>query len=347
MAEAIVEHLQPQRPLALRLALKTARLALGLIVTVPVTAPLLVLADSGIGYAVSYRDTDVTQIDNTENEKALTYDPNSATLFMNGFGEDISCKQAKAMQPAVGKFGKVACLTYASSFNRVADADKAYDAIFGNTPENTVVHLTIFTGSMGDKRGVQLGDEMTKRHGVKLEGIVMNTGAGPYGMGGVRSTLFKEHVAQRACEHAPGKATMVGLQVLLIEQLPGNQTDQEGLNEGVKKGLDYNNSVLQNQSCTIQEVYTVAPEEAPKFESVFYMRPDNPQNDLIIDNLVAENDWKQIFPTLQDVAVGGNVTHDNVSYRPEVFLPVVEGLYEQMRAKRQHLEMSIPRAQPR
>lgn len=347
MAEAIVEHLQPQRPLAFRLALKAARLALGLIVTAPVTGPLLVLADSGIGYALSYRGTSLTQIDNTENEKAPTYDPNSATLFMNGFGEDISCKQAKAMQPAVGKFGKVFCLTYASSFDRVADADKAYDGMFGDTSEDATKHLSVVTGSMGDKRGVQLGDEMAKRRGVKLEGIIMNTGAGPYGLNGVKSTLFKEHIVQRACEHAPGKGIMVGLQVLLIEQLPGNQTDQEGLHEGVKKGLDYNNSVLQNQSCTIQEEYRVAPEDAPKFESVFYMRPDNPQNDHIIANVVAENDWKEVFPALQDVAVGGNVTHDNVSYRPEVFLPVVEGLYEQMRAKRQRLEMPIPRAQPR
>lgn len=74
------------------------------------------------------------------------------------------------------------------------------------------------------------------------------------------------------------------------------------------------------------------------------MRPDNPQNDLIIDNVVAENDWKEVFPALQDVAVGGNVTHDNVSYRPEVFLPVVEGLYEQMRDMRHRLETPIPRA---
>ena len=347
MAEIITEQLQPQRPLAFRFGIKAARIALGILVSSPVTAPLLVLADSGVGYAVSYRGTTVTLIDNTENEKSPTYDPNSATLFMNGFGEDISCDQAEAMQPVVGKFGKVACLTYPSLFDPIADADKAHDVIFDDTPDDAIKHVTIFTGSMGDKRGTELADEMVERHKVKPEGLVMNTGAGPYGMKAVKNTFFKDYIARTACEHAPGKLTMVGLQVLIVEQLPGNQANQEDRAEGIKKGLDYNNSVLQNQSCTIQEEYRVAPEDAPKFESVFYMRPDNPQNDHIIDNVVAENNWKEVFPALQDVAVGGNVTHDNVSYRPEVFLPVVEGLYEQMRAKRQRLEMPIPRAQPR
>lgn len=341
MTEAVTESLTSPRPRSSKLRRRAGSAVLAIV------APVAVLwADSSIAHSISYRDTIVAAMSNSENEHLPQYDPNSATVFLNGYGEDVSCEQAEAMRPVVGKYGRVLCMVYSSEYDAVAAADKLYETIADGRSNNDTLYLTILTGSMGDKRGYQIGQEIGKRPNVALEGLIMNTGAGPFGNSRVKNKIARDNI-NHICTKAPGKLAMAGLEVL-IETSQGKTINDGGdVWEMLQRGVAYNNRVLQNQSCTLPNVLPNTPTKQPAFRLVCYLLPDNPANDTIIDTIGAAEDWRQFFPDLQVIQVSGNVTHDNVRHRPEQFLPIMSILFEGMHATRERIEHPVKNSRVR
>lgn len=73
---------------------------------------------------------------------ADTYEPDTATVFLNGLGLDISARQAQALVPSVGRYGRVLALEYASVFDADEAAHRLHDALLTGEGVPDRVRLT-------------------------------------------------------------------------------------------------------------------------------------------------------------------------------------------------------------
>lgn len=321
---------------ALRFGIKAASWALG--ASVCLGGPVMV--DSWVGYISSYRETGVVAIDTKEYAANPDYDPQSVTVFLNGLGRDISCEQAAAMQPVVGKYGKVACLIYPSSFNAEPVAGKIYDEVFGGADTNAKKHITIVASSMGDSRGVQLAKILFEKHKVITEGLIINTGPGPLGKQRVKNTFYQSMI-DNSCGMTPGKLLMTVIEFFNHTNQGKRLDNIAAVQEVIELGFAYNNRVVSDQMCELSKPLNVEAKGIPPIGTAVYMEPDNPANDTIVDTENAARDWAVLLPNLQIKKIGENVTHDNISYRPDVFRRVFDELFRAMREKRIQTEQII------
>lgn len=299
-----------------------------------------IAVDSGYAYYTSYRETGVLLMDNQQNESAPQYDPNSATIFLNGLGHDISCDQALAMEPVVGKFGKNACVIYPSSFSNEPVATKVYDTLFKDADPKATKRAKIVGSSMGDRRALGIAKVLSEKYKVVIEALIINTGPGPLGKVRVKSEFYKSMI-ENSCGKIPGKLLMA-----LIELFKYSNEGKQ-LDGAVESGFAYNNRVISDQMCSLDTPLDLQAKDVPAIGTAVYMEPENTVNDVIVDDDGAARDWGELLPNLQVMKVGGNVTHDNISYRPEVFRPIFEDLYNAIREKRLYTEQLIKTAKAR
>jgi len=337
----LAERAASESPVLLRLAMKVARIALRAGLGLTTAAVIGVGADSLLGYLVSYRDTEIIRIDNKSNEQDPNYDPDSATIFQNGQGPDASCDQAKAMQPVVGKYGPVFCMIFPSEYgDGTVSADKAYEVMFGDLPKDAIKHVSVVTSSAGDQRGYTLGKILEKKYGVTLEGLLMNTGAGPFGKQRLRSDFFRDYI-DRICAVPPGKLTLGGVQIKLETGEGKTVSSMQDYWDMFMRGFGYNNRVVKDISCSIENVITDPPAEVPNFQTVGYMLPDKTGWDDVVDTTGAAKDWQKIFKSMRIIEVGGHITHDNLGLRPDVYRPAVAAFFEKMNLTRKYIESPV------
>lgn len=338
MAEMLAEKVGSQNPLLLRMAMKAARVAVGICVGLPSVAVAGVGVDAVVGYLVSYRDTEVTRVDIPADAQGPNYDPDSATIVLNGQGPDASCDQAKAIEPVVGKYGPLFCMTYPAAYgDGSVSADKAHQVMFGSLSPDEEKHVTIVGSSAGDKRAYLLGRQLHDKYNVQLDGLLMNTGVGPFGKQRLRSDFFRNYI-DKVCQNTPGKVALGGTQIG-VDQGDGHQANSlSDYWDMFMKGFELNNRVVQDINCTIEDVLTDKPAEVPDFQSVGYMLPDKTGYDGVVDTDGAARDWQQVFPNMQIIEVGGQITHDNLAFRPEEYNPVVATFYQAMRDLRYRIE---------
>lgn len=334
MAEMLAEKVGSQNPLLVRIGLGAARIALSVLAGVSTG----IVADSVTGYLLSYRNTEVTRVDTPTDAQSPQYDPASATIFLNGQGPDASCDQAKAMEPVVGKYGPVFCMTYPAAYgDGSVSADKANQVMFGDLPSDEQKHVTIVGSSAGDKRAYWLGRQLHDKYDIKLDGLLMNTGVGPFGRQRLRSEFFRSYI-DNVCQTTPGKVALGGTQIG-VDKSAGETADGIGdYWDMFMKGFSLNNRVVQDINCTIEDVLTDKPAEVPDFQSVGYMLPDKTGFDGVVDTDGAARDWQQVFPNMQIIEVGGQITHDNLAFRPNEYQPVIAKFYQAMRDLRYRIE---------
>lgn len=300
----------------------------------------IMTADSLYAYHTTYRETIVQPLESTPEEQALaSHDERSVTLFLNGLGLDIACEQAEAIRPVAAHYGRVACLWYPSDFDTVPVSEKIYQTLFDATSTKPQ-HLTIVASSMGDVRGYQIAAELNRRHDITIENFVVNTGPGPLVKERVRDQGFRDMIAT-SCGKTPGKLLMAAIEVVNQTLQQKQENTVEALAATVSQGLAYNNRVVSDQLCDLNTPLAIADSDKPVMQNAVYILPDDPARDTIVDVEGAARDWREVIPVMEVVHVGHGVTHDNISYRPEVYSDVLAGVFEKARDRRVAIERTV------
>lgn len=308
------------------------------VIGVGIAAIGLVGLDSAAEYYLSYRQTGVHQIDNTvENIASPDYDENTATIFINGLGRDISDDQARAMLPVVGNFGRVYYFEYLTSDDTSAMASKIYETIVDPSPSDQKKHINIVASSMGDRFGYEIARELNKIEPNIVELLIMNTGPGPLGRERVKPDAFRAAISQSRPEIVPGNIAMAIIE--LFNQM-GQGREYDSINkvgQTAIEAFEMNGRVIAMQMCELNNMISLRPKTNPIAKNIAYLKPNDPSSDQIVDTVAAADDWKQIFPNIEIISING-VGHDHISYKPELFGPTFETLFTQQRLEREMME---------
>ncbi|MFV0451680.1 MAG: hypothetical protein ACK5LS_05450 [Propioniciclava sp.] len=252
---------------------------------------------------------------------AETYDPTRATVFLNGLGRDISTDQAQALTPSVGQFGRVYALQYAPVFDPNEAADTVRETVGMPPGSGQVTHLTVVASSMGDVRGLELIASLSERHAnaVTVVGFVVNTGPGPDKRIRVRGGPTVQALLDQSCSaFVPGRASL-GLMEIVNQTLQGHVTDVDGAAIAYSAGTEYRGQVVVNQLCSLTRPSAIA--DPPFVPFSVYLATGFPLDDVIVDGEGAYADWLKVLPGMEIRRIEGT-THDNLSYRPDLFNPV-------------------------
>lgn len=280
----------------------------------------LVGLDSAVTAATSpERRTDVIEVSSGLAD-APTHDDGFATVFLNGLGLDISAEQARALTPAVGRFGRVYALEYASVFDADEAADALHAALRAQRAASPPVHLTVVASSMGDVRGLEIIASLGQRHpDVVTVGFVVNTGPGPGKRTRVKGGRAVQALLDQSCSpFVPGQVTL-GLLELVNQGHQGHVRTFGGAVRAFNAGTTYSGPVVVNQLCSLTRPSALA--RPPYVPFTAYLTTGSPEDDVIVDGDGAYEDWRTVLPGMQLRRVDG-ATHDNFSHRPDLFNPL-------------------------
>ena len=258
----------------------------------------------------------------TEGDKAApTYRGDSASIFLNGLGLDVSERQAKALSPSVGRFGRVYALAYASVFDPDRAADAVAEAILDPDAPDRPAYLTVLTSSMGDVRGLEIIASLRQRHEqVRVVGFVVNTGPGPGKRLRVRGGEAVQRLLDQSCSpFVPGSVTL-GVVEVLNQTLQGNVDRLSDAVEAFNAGRQYRGRVLVNQLCSLTRPSALS--DPPPIPYSVYLGVADPDHDLVVDTELAYEDWLGLLPGMEHRRVAG-ATHDNFHFRPDLFNPLL------------------------
>ena len=264
--------------------------------------------------------TTITEV-SIGNRTAPTYRSDSAAIFLNGLGLDVSQRQARALSPSVGRFGRVYSLAYASVFDPDRAADAVAKAVVDPGPPRTPTYLTVFTSSMGDVRGLEIIASLQQRHEeIRVVGFVINTGPGPGKRLRVRGGETIQRILDQSCSpFVPGSITL-GLVELANQTLQGNVDGLETATSAFNAGRQYRGRVLVNQLCSLTRPSAItAP---PTIPYSVYLGVADPGDDIVVHTELAYDDWLDLFPGMEVRRVAG-ATHDNFHFRPDLFNPLL------------------------
>lgn len=251
---------------------------------------------------------------------AETYDPRFAVVFLNGLGLDISGRQALALAPSVGRYGRVLALEYASVFDPDEAADALHDILAPPGDGRTPVYLGLVASSMGDVRGLEIIASLQQRHpDVRVVGFVVNTGPGPGKRTRVRGGRTVQALLDQSCWLvAPGRVTL-GLLEVLNQNSQGHVNSTRDVALAYRSGTSYRGRVIVNQLCSLTRASAL--EEPPRMPYSVYLTTGDPADDVMVDTEGAYADWREVLPGMELIRVPG-ATHDNLSYRPDLFNPL-------------------------
>lgn len=251
---------------------------------------------------------------------ADTYDERFATVFLNGLGLDISGQQALALAPSVGRYGRVFGLEYATVFDPNEAADALAEALLPDDDSPRPVHLAVAASSMGDVRGLEIIASLSQRQpDVKVVGFVVNTGPGPQKRARVRGGSTVQALLDGSCSaFVPGRLAL-GLLEVVNQGAQGHVESTRELAVAYRAGTTYRGRVVFNQLCSLTRPSAV--EAPPPIPYTVYLTTGDPGDDVIVDTEGAYRDWVRVLPGMQRIRVPG-ATHDNFSYRPDLFNPV-------------------------
>lgn len=252
---------------------------------------------------------------------ADTYDPATATIFLNGLGLDISQDQARALTPSVGAFGQVHALEYASVFDANEAADAVQSAVSTAGEPRPMTYLTVVASSMGDVRALEIIASLAERHAdtVTVMGFIVNTGPGPGKRVRVRGGPGVQALLDQSCTaFIPGRATL-GLVEVMNQGLQGHVSEMSDVAVAYRAGTGYRGRVIVNQLCSLTR--PSALQSPPFIPYSAYLATGFPLDDVIVDGEGAYADWLDVLPGMQIRRVEG-ATHDNLSYRPDLFNPL-------------------------
>ena len=300
--------------------------------------PALLAADSVVTTWTSpARRTRVVAV-SPGNAGAPAHDRASATILLNGLGRDISVQQARAIAPSLGAYGRVLALEYGAVF----EPDRAADRVHASFVDAGVAppwHLTVVASSMGDVRGLELIASLHQRHpDVRVEGLVVNTGPGPNKRLRVKGAASQWAIDSGCTPFVPGQVTL-GLVELANQFRQGNLLDLEDAGWAYAMGEGYSGTVLMDQLCSLTRRPAVADPPDPGWS--VYLMAGTPDADVVVDNEGAYADWRELLPAMGVRRVAG-ATHDNISFRPELFNPLfADDLMPAIRAARWQRERPL------
>lgn len=267
-----------------------------------------------------------------------SYDAGSATVVLNGLGRDISVAQARAIAPALGRFGRVVALEYGAVFEADAAADRVH-ADFVASGVAPPWHLVVVASSMGDVRGLELISALQQRHpDVRVEGFVVNTGPGPHKRARVKGAASQLVIDSGCTPFIPGKVTL-GVVEVVNQTLQGHVADARDAGTAYAMGQDYRGTVLMDQLCSLTRPPAVL--DPPEIPWSVYLTTGSPADDLVVDTEGAYADWRTLLPDMNLRRVPG-ATHDNLSFRPDLFNPLfADDLMPAIRAARWERERPL------
>lgn len=249
---------------------------------------------------------------------APSYDPGAATILLNGLGRDLGVEQARAISPALGHFGRVLALEYGAVFDPAAAADGVHDD-FVRSAARPPWHLTVVTSSMGDVRGLELIAALADRHpDVRVEGFVVNTGPGPHKRRRVKGEASQLVIDSGCTPFVPGQVAL-GLLEVVNQAGQGNVRDLRDAGAAYALGQGYRGAVVMDQLCSLTRPPAVG--HPPEVAWSVYLMTGTPDDDVVVDNEGAYADWLGVLPGMGVRRVAG-ATHDNISFRPELFNPL-------------------------
>lgn len=252
---------------------------------------------------------------------SATYDPATATIFLNGLGLDISEDQAQALTPSVGSFGRVYALEYSSVFDANEAADAVRSAVTPNDSHPGKTYLTVVASSMGDVRALEIIASLVERHAdsVTVMGFVVNTGPGPGKRLRVRGGPTVQALLDQSCTpFIPGRVTL-GLIEVANQSLQGHVTGVADAAFAYRTGTGYRGRVVVNQLCSLTRPSAI--DRPPVIPFTVYLTTGIPLDDVVVDGEGAYADWLTVLPGMQIRHVDG-ATHDNFSYRPDLYNPL-------------------------
>lgn len=264
--------------------------------------------------------TTITEV-SPGDRSAPTYRSDSAAIFVNGLGLDVSERQARALSPSVGRFGRVYSLAYASVFDADRAADAVAEAIRDPEHPKKPSYLTVLTSSMGDVRGLEIIASLQQRHEeVRVVGFVVNTGPGPGKRLRVRGGETIQRILDQSCSpFVPGSVTL-GLVELANQTLQGNVDDLDGAAAAFNAGRQYRGHVLVNQLCSLTRPAAIT--DPPTIPYSVYLGVADPADDVVVYTEPAYDDWLDLLPGMEIRRVRG-ATHDNFHFRPDLFNPLL------------------------
>lgn len=289
-------------------------------VVLAVPTGLLVLDAAWTAATNPQRQTQVIEVSAGVRD-APTHDRATATVFLNGLGLDIARHQAEALTPSAGRFGRVLALEYAAVFDPNEAADALHRALRPTPDTPTPTRLTVVASSMGDIRGLEIIASLGERYpDVIVDGFIVNTGPGPRKSSRVQGGDAVRGLLGYGCTPlVPGQVTL-GLLEVANQALQGaDVTDPARLRATFESGTSYRGRVVMNQLCSLTRPSSV--ERPPWVPFTAYLMPDPATADVVIDAEGAYADWRLVLPGMEVRRIRG-VTHDNLSYRPDLFNPL-------------------------
>ena len=290
-----------------------------IVASVVVPAALLA-ADAGWTMATNpERATEVRHISDGFAD-ADTFQADTATVFLNGLGLDISARQAQALTTSVGSYGRVLALEYASVFDADEAAHRLHDALLTGEGVPDRVRLTVVASSMGDVRGLEIIASLRQHHrDITVVGFIVNTGPGPEKRLRVKGGQAVQALLDQSCAVvAPGQVTL-GLLEVFNQAQQGRIHTTDDLVAAYGSGTAYRGRVVVNQLCSLTRPPAV--NEPPYIPFKAYLTTGDPADDVIVDGERAYHDWRRLLPGMELRTVEG-ATHDNLSYRPDLFNPL-------------------------
>lgn len=251
---------------------------------------------------------------------APTYEEDTAIVFLNGLGLDISARQAQALTASVGRYGRVLALEYATVFDPDEAAHRLHDALLTGEGVPDRVRLTVVASSMGDVRGLEIIASLREHHrDVDVVGFIVNTGPGPEKRLRVKGGRAVQAVLDQSCSLvAPGQITL-GLLEVVNQALQARIHTTDDLVAAYGSGTTYRGRVVVNQLCSLTRPSAI--NEPPYIPFKAYLTTGDPTDDVIVDGELAYHDWRRLLPGMELRTVDG-ATHDNLSYRPDLFNPL-------------------------